>query len=56
MKIICTQDEKNQIVYALCESTYCARGLSLLLMTQCKEGSCRECIEKSIEWKIKDVE
>lgn len=51
MKIICTQEEKEQLISSMCF------GPCPFAVTEnyiCESGNCSVCIEKGIEWEIKE--
>ena len=54
MKINCTQEEKEWLVVSLMTSEEPCRFETTGSYTNCK--NCRECLNKNIEWEIKDCE
>ena len=49
MKIICTKEEKESLVFIIKDSNYCTD-----IMGECDYANCDECIDACIEWEIKD--
>ena len=58
MKIICTKEEKREIITAISNSEYCPLA-SQHFGDDCAEYSykaCKKCVEKYIEWVVTDNE
>ena len=54
MKINCTKEEKEWLVVSIMTSEEPCRFETTGSYTNCK--NCRECLNKNIEWEIKDCE
>ena len=53
MKITCTQEEKEQLILAM---SFGACPFAMTEGHKCVNGNCAVCIEKGIEWEIKEGE
>ena len=52
MKIICTKQEKKEIVAVLMKAENCPRFLTEV--SDCRSSICINCLNNNIEWEITD--
>ena len=49
MKVICTEEERDRLIEAICKSSFCP------LVGYCTDsGDCEKCAPKKIEWVIQE--
>ena len=57
MKIICTSDEKEVLMKSIIKSPICPFAATTDCPVEtCYEAECEDCVNKLVEWEIKDGE